>query len=339
MTDIVGLDIGGAHLKLARVSGGRVVDVRQLPCPLWQGLDKLVTALRQGLGSEFQNDRIALTMTGELTDLFPDRAAGAILGTVCRLRGTGDIAVYTYDGGFTGLAEARGVPERVASANWHATAQWLASNCDGLLIDIGSTTADIVPMRAGRAAAQGLDDAGRMAHDELVYTGVVRTPVMAVTHHVFFEGRRLGVMAEYFASMSDVYRLTGQLPLHADQLPSADGRGKSVEESRARLARMIGYDAASASATAWAALAAQIAAYQLGALEVACHHVLSALPLTPTATVVGAGVGRFLAEELARRLRRPYKSFAAVVPAEPAVAELAADCAPAVAVAMLFANT
>jgi len=227
-------------------------------------------------------------------------------------------------------------PEPVASANWHATAQLVATSCrDGLLVDIGSTTADLVPLRAGLVAARGRDDAGRMAHEELVYTGVIRTPVMAVARQVALGGERLGVMAEYFASMADVYRLTGELPPHADQQPSADGRGKSFAESRARLARMVGRDAASLPDGAWTALAHELASCQTAALESACRRVLSALLPPSDAPVIGAGVGRFLAEELARRLRQRYLGFAALVDAEPAVAALAADCAPAAAVALL----
>jgi probable H4MPT-linked C1 transfer pathway protein len=342
MTEIVGLDIGGAHLKLARVRNRRVVDVRQLPCPMWQGLDKLTAALDRGFADSPWPERIAVTMTGELTDLFVDRAAGvhAILDCLIAARPHSETAVYAVDGGFVPPSEAKSRPERVASANWHATAKIAAAHCgDGLLVDIGSTTTDLIPLSTGRVAACGLDDAARMTHDELVYTGVVRTPVMAVARHVSFAGARLGVMAEHFATMADVYRLTGQLPPHADQHPSADGRGKSIEESRTRLARMVGCDAGMASDLAWSALAEQLAGRQLAALEAACHRVLSAFIPLPDAPLVGAGVGRFLGAELARRMRRPYRSVAALIPADPAVAELAADCAPAAAVALLLGNT
>ncbi|HYB08632.1 MAG TPA: hydantoinase/oxoprolinase family protein [Alphaproteobacteria bacterium] len=341
MTEIVGLDIGGAHLKLAQVRNRRVVDVRQLPCPLWQGLDKLFLALGQGFAGRAPPERIAVTMTGELADIFANRAAGvrAILDCLVAVAPGGKISTYTVDGRFASPEEAKSRPERVASANWHGTAKIAAAHCDeGLLLDIGSTTTDVIPFRDGQVRARGTDDATRMTHDELVYTGVVRTPVMAVARQLSFAGEHVGVMAEHFATMADVYRVTGQLPSHADQHPSADGRGKSVSESRARLARMIGFDFAMASDLAWSALAHQIAARQLEALEAACHRVLSAFLPAPDAPIVGAGVGRFIGEELASRLRRPYRSVAALIPAEPAVAEAAADCAPSAAVALLLAE-
>jgi uncharacterized hydantoinase/oxoprolinase family protein len=142
-------------------------------------------------------------------------------------------------------------------------------------------------------------------------------------------------MAEYFANSGDVHRLTGALPEGVDLQPTADGRGKSLAESRGRLARMIGRDAGTAPDAAWDALADAVAGRQLFQLEAACRRVLSAADLPPEAPLVGAGIGRFLAPELARRLRRPYRDFAGLVDAPAALASAASDAAPAVAVALL----
>ncbi len=45
MKTIAGLDIGGAHVKAARLADGQLKAVEQHSCPLWQGLDKLDAAL------------------------------------------------------------------------------------------------------------------------------------------------------------------------------------------------------------------------------------------------------------------------------------------------------
>ena len=58
-------------------------------------------------------------------------------------------------------------------------------------------------------------------------------------------------MNEYFASSADVHRILGDLPEGADKMPTADGREKTVEASRARLARMIGHEADDADAPEW----------------------------------------------------------------------------------------
>jgi (4-(4-[2-(gamma-L-glutamylamino)ethyl]phenoxymethyl)furan-2-yl)methanamine synthase len=337
--EIIGWDIGGAHLKLARVRDGRVLALRQAPCALWQGVDRLAAAMAEGLAGWPAPERHAVTMTGEVADVFPDRASGvrAILAAVARRLDGAAISVYASDGRFLAAADAAGSPERVASANWHATAQLTAARIgDGLLVDIGSTTTDIVPLRGGAIVARGWDDAARLACDELVYCGVVRTPVMAVVRHVELDGVRSGVMAEHFATMADVYRLTGELPAHADQHATADGRGKSLRESGARLARMVGRDASAAPEETWRVLARYIAGRQLQQLQQAAERVLSAAALPAEAPLIGAGVGRFVAQALARLLARPYRGFDQIIPAlDGAMAALAADAAPAVAVALL----
>ena len=337
--EIIGWDIGGAHLKLARLRDGKVLELRQVACALWQGVDRLAAAIDEGLAGWPAPGRHALTMTGELADIFPDRASGvrAILATVAQHLDRAAIAVYASDGAFLAAESAADSPERVASANWHASARLAAARIgDGLLVDIGSTTTDIVPLCGGAIVARGADDAARLACDELVYRGVVRTPVMAVVRHVDLAGARIGVMAEHFAVMADVYRLTGELPAHADQHATADGRGKSLRESCARLARMVGRDASGAPEETWRGLARSIAGRQLQELQDAAERVLSAAALPIEAPLIGAGVGRFLAQTLARRLARPYLGFENIIDAsDSVVAAGAADAAPAVAVALL----
>src|SRR5215469_11994621 len=275
----IGWDIGGAHLKLAQVDDGTIVAVRQIPCPLWLGLDRLQKSIREGLARWPAADVHAVTMTGELTDLFPDRAHGvrALIDAVEKHADGTPVRIYASDGTFLTAAAAKAEPPRVASANWHASARVAARNArDALFVDIGSTTTDLVPLRAGAVAARGTDDATRLASDELIYRGVVRTPVMAVVQHVLIGGVRTGVMAEYFATMADVYRLTGELPSHADQHSAADGRGKSLAESRARLARMVGQDAAAAPDEVWAELARHIATRQLDEIAEGAARVVAA---------------------------------------------------------------
>lgn len=342
MTGVAGWDIGGAHLKLARVEGETVVSATQLPCALWRGLDELRHALATALGSTGPVERHAVTMTGELADLFPDRAAGvaAILDVLAELLPPSTVAVYTTKGAFLPAGRAKSDPDLVASANWHATSRYLASRLhDGVLVDIGSTTTDIVPFTGGRVAARGATDVERLATGELAYTGVVRTPLAAIAQEVPFGGRAVGVMAEFFAAAADAHRLAGTLPEGADLHATADGRGKSLPESRARLARMIGMDAGAASETAWRGLAEAFIRRQTATIELAIDRVLSGSELPGDAPVIGAGIGRFLAEQLARRFGRPYRDFGdTIAAASPRLRSLASDIAPAVAVALLLSS-
>src|SRR5262249_7310307 len=145
----------------------------------------------------------------------------------------------------------------------------------GVLIDIGSTTTDIVPISSGKVTALGYADEERLVLEELVYAGVTRTPVMAMADSVPFAGARQRLMADYFATSADVYRLTGELPEDADQHASADGRGKTRAESAARLARMVGRDVQGAAMADWRRLARYLAERQRQLLLDAIARVLS----------------------------------------------------------------
>jgi probable H4MPT-linked C1 transfer pathway protein len=337
---ILGWDIGGAHLKLALLEEGRVVAALQLPCALWRGLDELRHAMTLALADLPVIDRHAITMTGELADLFPDRARGvaAILDVLAELLPAERLAIYTTAGEFIGANQARSEPSLVASANWHATALHLARTLsDAMLLDIGSTTTDIVPVIAGAIAARGLTDGERLASGELLYTGIVRTPLAAVARFAPFGGRSVGVMAELFATSADAHRLAGTLPEGADLHPAADGRGKTPGECRARLARMIGMDDADAAEPAWRRLASFFVRRQTRQIEEAVELVLSGVELPEGAPIIGAGTGRFLAAEVARRLARRYLAFDDTDrSANAALAAAPADVAPAVSVALLL---
>src|SRR5215468_8637824 len=76
MAGIIGWDVGGAHLKAARVEGVRLTEAMQLPCTLWLGPEHLERALEQAVRRLGSADGHAVTMTGELVDYFPDRAEG-----------------------------------------------------------------------------------------------------------------------------------------------------------------------------------------------------------------------------------------------------------------------
>lgn len=336
---VVGWDLGGAHLKAARLdSCGAVERVVQLPCPLWLGIDRLHAGLEQAAALLGPARLHAVTMTGEMVDLFPTRNDGVErLVTAMRERyPEEELRFYAGTDGFVGAGEAAGAANRIASANWMASGTLVAgARTDVMLVDIGSTTTDLVVVRGGRIAARGFDDATRLAAGELVYTGVVRTPVMAMAERVPFEGVRIPLIAENFATAADVHRLTGRLREGADQYPAADGGEKTAAGSARRLARMIGHDSGSRPLTAWSELAAWLAGVQLGRIFDACAGLIEREGLAMDAPVVGAGIGRFLAEELAARLRRPYVEFGRLLPGIRCDDEAVSDCAPAVAVARL----
>ena len=228
MSAILGWDIGGAHVKAARVEDGVVVAAAQIPCAPHQGLGELEAALRAMRDRMGEVERHAVTMTAELSDAFADRQRGVVsIAAIFAHEIAPDALFYAGARGFVEKQHVAAAAAAIASANWRAPAEVLAQRIESaLLIDMGSTTTDLILVREGVVAAKGDDDASRLATGELVYTGLLRgDPAMGVSLAPI-DGRWTGLVGERFATMADVRRLTGDLTAETDTLPTADGRSK-----------------------------------------------------------------------------------------------------------------
>lgn len=328
----IGLDVGGAHLKVARVEDGRVAAVRQFACPLWQGLDQLDAALHTAEPLIREHTICAITMTGELTEIFESREAG-VLAIVARLRERlqGELRIFMGLKGFASPQSAVGDPLSVASANFIATALLIAQRLPkSLLIDMGSTTTDIIACDR----PLGLTDAERLQTGELVYTGLTRTPVASIANRAPLAGQWQSLARDGFATMADVRRILGDLPEDVDQHPTADGRGKSQEESLIRFARGFGRDAEMRHLPAWQVSANYVSERQLRSIHDGALQVLSR-PGEAINSVVLAGIGASHAEKIAVRLGIPAVAFGTLFDAEDDRQLWATRCAPTVAVALL----
>jgi (4-(4-[2-(gamma-L-glutamylamino)ethyl]phenoxymethyl)furan-2-yl)methanamine synthase len=337
MAITAGYDVGGAHLKVALAENGRTVAVRQITCPLWKGLEALDAAFAEAEPLTAGADRHAVTMTGELCELFPDRGTGvaAILGRLEAILPPG-IRIWMGRRGFGSLGEAYAGPMSVASTNFLASATLVGTTLqDALLIDMGSTTTDIIAIAGGKPAPHGVTDGERLETGALVYTGLTRTDVSVVAQRATFRGRAQRLAAGGFANMADVRRILATLPADVDQHATLDGRGASVQESTARFARCFGRDAGDAAAEDWRACAREIVDRQIAEVCAAVQEVLSASALPAGAPIVAAGIGAAEIEAQAALVGRPSINFGTLAAATPDCREWATYCAPAVAVALL----
>lgn len=345
MTIVAGLDVGGAHLKVALVENGVPIAARQFACPLWRGLDHLDAALREARELTNRASATAVTMTGELSDLFESREQGVatLVDRITREYGTGTRFWMGHKlFGDAGTAKAN-YPD-VSSTNFLATAtlagrrlRAAGNSPNALLIDIGSTTTDIISIIGAAPAPRGLTDPDRLVSGELVYTGLTRTAVMAVATRAPFNGTWQGLAREYLATMADVRRILGTLPDGLDAHDTADGRGKSQAESLARFARMFCREAADAELSSWHQAASYVAELQLRSIHDGCAQVLSGIgPSDRPQSVVVAGLDTSAGTEVARRLHLPSRTFSELAGA-PEPIRAAIDCnAPAAAVALLL---
>lgn len=298
------LDIGGANLKAAQTAG----PCRSLPFELWKQPEELPRAL-QGLAATFPPfDRLAITMTAELCDCYATKAEGvrSVIAAATSLVDERAIRIWGTDGRFHSVAAILQAPRLAAASNWLALATQAARllpEGPGLLIDVGSTTTDLIPLRDGRPVPRGRTDTERLQSGELVYAGVRRTPVCALASSLPWHGQPTGLAAELFATTLDVYLTLGQLPPDPTNHATADGRPATVEAAHDRLARMVCADRdefqdSDALELARAADAALLERLHQAA-ERACRDLGS-----PRGAVV-AGSGAFLARGLAERIIEP----------------------------------
>lgn len=340
MSLTAGLDVGGAHLKVALVEQDAPLAVAQFVAPLWQGLDKLDAALAAAEPLTSRAGRFAITMTGELSDLFTSRAEGVAVLTTRLAEALGpDVVYWLGRRGFGSAADARAHHADAGSTNFLATALAAARSPRSpphfTVLDFGSTTADVIPVVDRRPCPRGLNDADRQRTGELVYTGLTRTAVSAVTQRAPFKGEWTTLAREYLATMADVRRVLAELDDGIDLHATADGRGKSRAESVARLARMLGREAEDGTLDDWRATARFIAEVQVRSIQDGLMQVLSAAPALASGALVTAGIGAGVAAGVAARGGLAAVTFAELIGAPSEIAPAVTHHAPAVAVALL----
>ena len=349
MRSVLGWDIGGVNTKLARVEGGRVQQVVNRPFELQRAPDALVSLLREMARdvagnvrradaahgeADAERARHAVTMTAELSQMFRTKREGVgfVLDAVERAFPGADVHVYTTHGTFVSSAEARLHPLAVAAANWAATAAAVAAmHPDAVLVDIGTTTTDIIPIVGGRVAALGRTDPERLASGELVYSGAVRTPVEAIVNDVPVGTGRAGVSTEAFALAGDVHVWRGALPAEDYTSPTPDGRPATRGFARERLARVVCADTQMLDDAAISAIADAVADAQTTRIADAIRRVIARHPSLHTAVVTGVGAFIGAAAATAAALH--------VVPLANDLGDAAARSAPAAAVALLLEGT
>jgi probable H4MPT-linked C1 transfer pathway protein len=305
----IALDVGGANIKVAHGEG----QARTVPFEVWKRPDELASVIRAAAATFPRSDRVAATMTAELCDCYPTKSVGvnAVLDAVVAALPGLPVVVWGVDGEFHSMPEIRRRPQSAAAANWLALATLaarLVPDRSGLLIDIGTTTTDLIALDSGSVKARGRSDTERLQSGELVYAGVRRTPVCALATELPLRGVPTGLAAEIFASTLDVYLTLGEIEPNPTDLSTADGRPATVLAARDRLARMVCADVDSVSAADAVALAQAADRCLIDRLVLAALRSCGSTIGRPADAVV-AGSGEFLARRLALLLIEPEGSI------------------------------
>src|ERR671914_341825 len=172
MGGVIGLDVGGANTKAVWRNGDERRALSR-PFEVWRDRDALAAVLREvvaGVAPE-PVEAVALTTTAELSDAFRTKREGVAFVLDEAEAGLGEgaglvldaggavwegppLVVFTTAGELVSLDEARARAAEVAAANWMSSALAVAALYpDALMVDVGSTTADVVPIAAGRSGA------------------------------------------------------------------------------------------------------------------------------------------------------------------------------------------
>lgn len=242
---VLGIDIGGANLKYA-TADGRCLE-REFP--MWTRSGQLARQLAEDFSAMRPFGRAVVTMTGELADCFDSRQQGVVqivdsVEQAAAISAIDNVRYYGIDGQFHSCDESKREWSTIAASNWHALASYVGREiaADGLLVDIGSTTTDVILVRGGRIQTPAKTDMERLRDHSLVYIGCRRTPVCSLVDHFVLGQCRIPVMNELFATIDDARLCLGWQTEDPYDRGTADGKPRDRMHAVARLARMIGLD-------------------------------------------------------------------------------------------------
>lgn len=340
----LGWDIGGVNTKtvaLHKSSSGTIdrYEPRSAYFPIWQHslseLPQLLAQIKDDLCKNRRPDSVGVTMTAELSDAYQTKREGVnhILDSVEEVFSETSVWVVDVDANLLTLSEAREEPLRVAAANWAATAWMVGRHIrDCFLIDVGSTTTDIIPILNGKPKTVGKTDTERLISGELVYTGVLRTTIPAIVNRIPVWGKTCRVSSEKFALSADVHLILSNIGEVEYSCETADGRSKTVEDSLARLARVVCADTDMLSRSEIYEIAKYIYQCQLNQIKEALIQV--AARNTTIKRIVVTGTGRnFLARKAAIEA-----GFTDIIDLGEIIGGRGADISPAYAAALMVAT-
>jgi probable H4MPT-linked C1 transfer pathway protein len=309
---------------------------------MWtDGVKSLPSALQEmvdDLSSGRSPDGIGVTMTAELSDAFRSKREGIqhVLEDIRRIFSGNEPRIADFHGDLGSIESAIDAHLRYASANWAATAKILAgifSDC--ILIDVGSTTTDIIPVLNHRITSKGLTDLERLATGELVYTGALRSGIPSITHSLPIKGRETAVADERFALSADIHLILGNISQEDYSTETADGRDRSRQRCFERLARTVCADPETIGEPELIQMASFIRERQVEKIRFGLEKVLRGQKIRPgnDLPVVTTGIGGvFMGQEAGRRSGfRRFSRFEDIVGAG------GTQAAAAVSVALLVA--
>ncbi|MHA2232232.1 MAG: hydantoinase/oxoprolinase family protein [Candidatus Hodarchaeales archaeon] len=244
-----GLDVGGANTKcviLKRRNSKEMVTVesRSIYFPFWEKKNEfpdLIKELVSSLEKKFSRVDFGITITAELSDAFETKKEGIkyIVRSFSEVT-TSTPRFYTVNGSFLPPEKAISNWLEIAASNWHATATIVGRFfLDALLVDIGSTTTDIIRIYKGKPCPQGFTDTKRLQTGELVFVGALRTNLATLSNELLIDDVPTQTSSEIFACTADILRVLGKIKSEDYTIPTPDGKSASRKHCLGRIARVV----------------------------------------------------------------------------------------------------
>jgi (4-(4-[2-(gamma-L-glutamylamino)ethyl]phenoxymethyl)furan-2-yl)methanamine synthase len=216
--------------------------------PVWKKkkqLTELLDQIKKTVVNSTVLDGVGITITAELSDAYLTKTEGIHHVLNCVAQVFGDVPVFVLDveANLLSVEQALKNPLNVSSANWAATG-WIVSQIikNGIVVDVGSTTTSIIPIINGKVAAHGNTDLEKLQNGELVYSGSLRTNVATIVKDIPVKGKKTRVCSELFSQSGDLHLILGNISKIDYTAETCDGRGKTKQETMARLARVVSAD-------------------------------------------------------------------------------------------------
>jgi probable H4MPT-linked C1 transfer pathway protein len=293
----LGIDVGGANLKVSTANG----DFRLIYFPMWKRLNELEDLLKK-IEREFSPDRTGVVMTAELSDVFPTKEEGVLTIAKIIQRVFGSAYYLDLDGELRDYDYVKFHPKKFTASNWVASAKFLLK--DGwrniIFADMGSTTTDLIPI-TDRIEA-GRTDYERLKREELLYFGVLRTPIFYILPK--FD---VPLASEFFAISADAFVVTGDIKPEDYTCETPDGRGKDARSCMQRLARAVCCDLDEVGEDYVKAMAEAFRESMLRRLKEGILQISEKFRLD---RVLGCGIGEFLLREATELAGLEYVSIA-----------------------------
>jgi probable H4MPT-linked C1 transfer pathway protein len=182
-----------------------------------------------------------------------------------------------------------------------------------VLVDIGSTTTDIIPLPLFHGL-KGLTDLKRLQRGYLVYTGMLRTSIPAHLRVVVINDVPTPVSTEFFAISADAHCVLGNITPGQYSCDTPDHKEKTRTASLRRLARVVCADLEEIGEEGALQIAGQFWDVQRALV---CYKVREMMAQSGASSVITAGIGSPLfAQELGGTdLSRELGEAADVLPA------------------------